>query len=292
MSGKCAIREFFMLDDTIAAISTPVGEGGIGIVRLSGKCALKIAKKIFMPKGRKKTSDFKTYTVHYGHIVDGRNNIVDEVLLTVMRAPKSYTKEDVAEINCHGGIRPLKKTLDLALINGARLAEPGEFTKRAFLNGRIDIMQAEAVLDIIRAKTDLGLKAAINNLEGVFSEKVHCIRSEILDILARIEASIDFSEEADVEKIGRKKVLYRLCRVERDTEKLISKAHEGKILRQGVKAVICGSPNVGKSSLMNAILKESRAIVTHVPGTTRDIIEETANIRGIPVVLVDTAGIR
>ncbi|MBU4149008.1 MAG: tRNA uridine-5-carboxymethylaminomethyl(34) synthesis GTPase MnmE [Candidatus Omnitrophica bacterium] len=280
------------LDDTIVAISTPIGEGGIGIVRLSGKDSLKIADKIFASKDNKKPSKFRTYTVHYGHIVEKVHKIVDEVILTVMRAPRSYTKEDVVEINCHSGIVPLKKILDLVLISGARLAEPGEFTKRAFLNNRIDIMQAEAVIDIIRAKTDLSLRAAMNSLQGLFSKKVHDIRGEMLDTLARIEASIDFSEEADVEKKGTITILARLCRIEKDMEKLISKAREGKVLRQGIRLVICGSPNVGKSSLMNAILKESRAIVTHMPGTTRDTIEETANIQGIPVVLVDTAGIR
>lgn len=292
------------LDDTIAAISTPIGEGGIGIVRLSGRDSLKIADRIFVSKDNKKPSRFKTYTVHYGHIVErrprqkikdfvqARQGIVDEVILTVMRAPRSYTKEDIVEINCHSGIVPLKKILDLVLASGARLAEPGEFTKRAFLNGRIDIMQAEAVLDVIKAKTDLGLRAAMNNLNGVFSKKVHYIRSEMLDILARIEAFVDFSEEGDVEKIKIRDELIKLGQLEKDMEKLISRASEGKILRYGIKAVIYGGPNVGKSSLMNAILKESRAIVTHVPGTTRDTIEETANIRGIPVVLVDTAGVR
>ena len=277
------------LDDTIVAISTPIGEGGIGIVRLSGKDALKIADKIFLPKNGKKPSRFKTYTVHYGHIIDKRRRIIDEVILTLMRSPKSYTKEDVVEINCHSGIAPLKKIFDLALMNGARFAEPGEFTKRAFLNGRIDILQAESVLDIIRSKTELSLRAAVNNLEGLFSKKINGIRDKLIDTLAHIEANIDFSEEEDVKE--RKDSLKRLKEVKKEIEKLISTANEGKILRQGIKTVICGSPNVGKSSIMNALLKESRSIVTHLPGTTRDTIEEIVNIKGIPLILVDTAGI-
>ena len=285
------------LDDTIVAISTPIGEGGIGIVRLSGKEAFKIVDRIFLPRNGKKPSSFKTYTVHYGHIVDRTKNsetrglrVVDEVILTVMRSPRSYTKEDVVEINCHSGIAPLRKILDLVLRNGARLAQPGEFTKRAFLNGRIDILQAESVLDIIRAKTDLSLSSAVNNLEGLFSKKIKDIRDELVAILAHIEASIDFSDQ-DVDLAGRKDIFNRLKRVKSFIERLISTAHDGKILRQGIKTVICGSPNVGKSSLMNALLQESRAIVTHLPGTTRDTIEEIVNIKGIPLVLVDTAGI-
>ncbi len=278
------------MDDTIAAISTPVGEGGIGIVRISGKEALKIADTVFLSKNRKRPSRFKTYTVHYGHILDKRKRIVDEVILTVMRAPRSYTKEDIVEINCHSGIAPLKKILDLVLQNGARLAEPGEFTKRAFLNGRIDILQAESVLDIIKAKTDLSLRAAMNNLEGLFSKKINDIRHELIGVLAHIEACIDFSEEGDI-GVKRRNILNGVKQVKKDMERLISRADEGKILRQGIKTVICGSPNVGKSSLMNALVKESRAIVTHIPGTTRDTIEEVVNINGIPVVLVDTAGI-
>ncbi|NQT75288.1 MAG: tRNA uridine-5-carboxymethylaminomethyl(34) synthesis GTPase MnmE, partial [Candidatus Omnitrophica bacterium] len=249
-------------------------------------------------------SGFKTYTDHYGHIIDRRQKtvvrrqktedrsqrIVDEVILTVMRAPRSYTKEDIVEINCHSGIAPLKKILDLALHNGARLAEPGEFTKRAFLNGRIDILQAESVLEVIRAKTDLSLRAAMNNLEGLFSKKINDIRHGLIGVLAHIEACIDFSEEGDM-RARRKDILNRVKHLRKDIERLISRADEGKILRQGIKTVICGSPNVGKSSLMNALVKESRAIVTHIPGTTRDTIEEVVNMNGIPVVLVDTAGI-
>jgi len=278
------------LDDTIVAVSTPIGEGGIGIVRLSGKDAINIVDKIFLPKNGKRLPNFKTYTVHYGHITD-KNQVVDEVILTLMRSPKSYTKEDIVEINCHSGIVPLKKILDLVLRNNARLAEPGEFTKRAYLNGRIDILQAESVLDIIKAKTDLSLRAAVGNLKGLFSKKVNDMRDELVNILAQIEATIDFSEEDDIDNVKRKDIFNSLKHIKKDIETLISKADEGKILRQGVKLVICGRSNVGKSSLMNALLKESRAIVTHLPGTTRDTIEEIVNIKGIPVVLTDTAGI-
>ena len=210
--------------------------------------------------------------------------------MTVMRAPKSYTREDVVEINCHSGIVPLKRILDLCLINGARLAEPGEFTKRAFLNGRMDILQAEAVLDIIRAKTELSMRSALNNLEGLFSKKIDKIREALVEIYAHMEASIDFSEE-DLKGLRTGNIFKGLNILRNEIERLISSSNQGRILRQGIKAVICGSPNVGKSSLMNAILKESRSIVTHIPGTTRDTIEEIVNIRGIPVTLVDTAGI-
>ena len=303
-----------MVDDTIAAISTPIGEGGIGIVRLSGKDSLKIADSIFASKSGGKPSSFRTYTVHYGYIreeggmgrsVSGRIHagrrglrtecpnpqIIDEVILSIMKAPRSYTKEDVVEINCHSGIVPLRKILNLVLKKGARLAGPGEFTKRAFLNGRIDILQAESVLDIIRSKTGLGLKVALNSLEGLFSNKIEEMRLNLLDVLARLEASIDFSEEDDVDRVNKKEIFRILKKINRDIERFISTARESRILRQGVNTVICGSPNVGKSSLMNVILKESRVIVTHLPGTTRDSIEEVVNIKGVPIVLVDTAGI-
>lgn len=289
------------LTDTIAAIATPVGESGIGIVRISGKGALSIADKIFVSKDGKKPSDFKTYTVHYGWIINlysstpvlqcsSKNEIIDEVILTVMRAPKSYTKEDIVEINCHGGIQAVKKTLELVLRCGARLAEPGEFTKRAFLNGRIDLAQAESVLDIVRAKTEGALKVAMNQLEGGLSSKVNEIRDKIIDIASHIEASIDFPEE-DLEIIKEEGLLNKVEHISFELKGLIDSSNKGIVLREGVLAVICGKPNVGKSSLMNLLLKRDRVIVTPIPGTTRDAVEETINLNGVPIRLVDTAGI-
>jgi len=283
------------LDDTIVAISTPAGEGGIGIVRLSGERALTIADEIFRSKDGRKVSLFETYTTHYGHIIDRKQKrtkyeVIDEVLLTVMRAPKSYTKEDVVEINCHGGMQPVKKVMDIAVRLGARVAEPGEFTKRAFLNGRIDLTQAEAVLDVIRAKTEGSLKVAVSQLEGELSESVNSIRDGIMEMAAEVEAAIDFPEEGlelsrRPELIdGAKDILNRLG-------SLMSSYDSGMIFREGVLAIICGKPNAGKSSLMNLLLKRDRVIVSHIPGTTRDAVEEMINLDGIPVRLVDTAGI-
>ncbi|MFA6356666.1 MAG: tRNA uridine-5-carboxymethylaminomethyl(34) synthesis GTPase MnmE [Candidatus Omnitrophota bacterium] len=275
--------------DTIAAIATPSGEGAIGIVRLSGKGSLVIADKVFRPNGAGSPSGFRSFTVHYGHIIDG-DSVVDEALLTVMRAPKSYTKEDMAEINCHGGIVPLRKTLELVFAGGARLAEPGEFTKRAFLNGRIDLTQAEAVLDVIRSKTDESLAIALGQLDGRLSSILKGIREELASVSAGVEASIDFPEE-DTEIISEADTRGRLEAVKARLEGLLETADKGIIMREGISCVICGKPNVGKSSLLNALLRKERAIVTHVPGTTRDTIEEYANIGGIPFRLVDTAGI-
>lgn len=296
-------NEGIILEDTIAAISTPAGESGIGIVRLSGKEALKIVDKIFISRGRKKPSEFDTYTVHYGQIIDPYNKsktkkrtfskeqqIIDEVLLIVMSLPKSYTKEDVVEISCHGGIVPIRRILDLVLKLGARLAEPGEFTKRAFINGRIDLAQAEAVLDIIRAKTDASLKIAVNHLEGDLSKKIREIRNELITILSDVEAAIDFVQE-DIEIISLNSLSKRLKKNISNLKKLLDTAEQGIILTEGITTVICGKANVGKSSLMNTLLRVEKVIVTPLAGTTRDAIEELINIEGIPLRIVDTAGI-
>jgi tRNA modification GTPase len=279
-----------VLEDTIAAISTPLGEGGIGVVRISGKESIKIAEKMF--KGEKPVSQLASHRVNYGEIVDSETDeAVDEVLLTLFLAPKSYTAEDLVEISCHGGQLVLTRVLEQALKCGARLAEPGEFTLRAFINGRIDLSQAEAVAEVIRAKTDLGLKLALKHLKGNLSERINSYRDRLIDMLARLEVEIDFSEE-EVEPLDRNEVIRELESIEKDLDALLLTYDEGKILREGLNVVIVGKPNVGKSSLLNALLKEDRAIVTPIPGTTRDVISEYANFKGIPVRLVDTAGYR
>jgi tRNA modification GTPase len=280
------------VDDTIAAISTPLGEGGIGIVRLSGKDSLQTAEKIFSSPKNKSLNDSKSHRVVYGYIKDpSTGKEIDEVLVTIMRSPCSYTKEDVVEINCHGGMIPLRKTLELVLKEGARLAEPGEFTKRAFINGRIDLSQAEAVLDLIRSKTDESRRIAIEQLQGGLSEKITALRDRLTEVCAHVEAYIDFPED-EIETASTKAVLESMKDIGRELHALLKTYDEARFFREGLSTAIVGSPNVGKSSLLNALLKKDRAIVTEYPGTTRDIIEEYLNINGLPLRIMDTAGIR
>ena len=272
---------------TIVAISTSPGIGGIGIIRMSGEAVFEILDKFFIPKTK---STIKGYTMKYGNIEDN-NNIVDEVLVSYFTAPKSYTTENMCEINSHGGIVVMNKILDICLKNGAVLAEPGEFTKRAFLNGRIDLSQAEAVIDIINSKTEKESKVAIQQLEGNLSEKIKQIRQEIISLLADIEVTIDYPEY-DVEEVSKSKISVVLEKVDKLLDELEKSFYNGKILREGVKVAIIGKPNAGKSSLLNLLLNEERAIVTDIEGTTRDSIEEFINIEGVPLKIIDTAGIR
>lgn len=280
-----------MFDDTIAAIATAPGEAGIGIVRLSGSTAIEILDRIFKAKKGVTAFNIASRMATYGHIIDEAENVVDEVLAIIMRKPHSYTTEDVVEIHCHGGIIPVRRIMELVLKNGAVMAEPGEFTKRAFLNGRIDLTQAEAVIDVITSKTETGLNAALNQLEGELSQELHRIMDELIAILAHIEASIDFPEH-DIEEVTMDNINKAAESVSTAIKRLIESFEEGKIIRDGLSTAIVGRPNVGKSSLLNVLVRENRAIVTDVPGTTRDIIEEYLNIGGILVKLIDTAGIR
>lgn len=282
------IKEF----DTIAAISTPPGEGAISIVRLSGSEALKIADSVFN-QGKSHLYSVASHTIHYGHIFDPkRMQILDEVMLSVMREPKTFTREDVVEINTHGGTVVVNQVLQLLLREGARLAEPGEFTKRAFLNGRIDLSQAEAVMDVIRAKTDQAMQVAVSQLDGDLSKLIRHLRQEILETLAQVEVNIDYPEYDDVETLTTRLLLEKTAMVGQQLDSLLRSAKQGKILREGLKTAIIGRPNVGKSSLLNHLLQEDKAIVTEIAGTTRDVIEEYVNINGVPLKLIDTAGIR
>ncbi|MGA3231773.1 tRNA uridine-5-carboxymethylaminomethyl(34) synthesis GTPase MnmE [Lactiplantibacillus pentosus] len=276
--------------DTIAAISTPPGEGGISIIRISGDQTFNVVTQIF--KG-KDLSQVKSHTINYGHIVDpDTHQEVDEVMASVMRAPKTYTREDVVEINCHGGLVATNEILQLILSHGARMAEPGEFTKRAFLNGRLDLSQAEAVMDLIRAKTDKSMKVALNQLDGDLSKLIRHLRQDILDVLAQVEVNIDYPEYDAVETMTTKMLKEKATEVAQSIDQLLAAAKQGKVLREGLATAIIGRPNVGKSSLLNHLLHEDKAIVTDVAGTTRDVIEEYVNVRGVPLKLVDTAGIR
>ncbi len=281
-----------MLEDTIAAIATPLGEGGLAVIRISGPLALAVADRIFVSLGKSavKPSAAATHTVHYGKIMrQGRS--IDEVLVTVMRGPRTMTREDVVEITCHGGLVVAKLVLDAVLENGGRLADPGEFTRRSFLNGRIDLAQAEAVADLIHARTELALAAANEQLAGKLSQRINLLRDEMIKTLAHVEAHIDFPDE-DIAPDTKGQLIARLEQGVRFMDELLRTSNEGQILRRGIRAAIVGRPNAGKSSLLNQLLGHDRAIVSPIPGTTRDTIEETANIRGLPVIFVDTAGLR
>ncbi|WP_207876606.1 tRNA uridine-5-carboxymethylaminomethyl(34) synthesis GTPase MnmE, partial [Clostridium sp. HV4-5-A1G] len=278
--------------NTIAAIATALGESGISIVRVSGKNSLEIVNKIFRGKNNRTLLDIRSYSMRYGFIVEEKTGeLLDEVLVSFMKAPKSYTAENTVEINCHGGILAAKKVLEEVIKSGARMAEPGEFTKRAFLNGRIDLSQAEAIIDIINSKTEISMKTAVQQSKGKISKEVNLLREDLLEIIASIEATVDYPE-ADLEEITSDEVSLKLKKILNRMDYMLSNAEEGKIIREGLSIVIVGKPNVGKSSLLNSLIMENRAIVTDVPGTTRDVIEEYMNIDGIPVKIIDTAGIR
>ena len=278
-------------EDTIAAIATAPGAGGIGIIRISGQKAMAIADTVFASPTGKKIASLPTYTAAFGRIVDKKGELIDEAIALLMRGPKSYTCEDVVELQCHGGPQALRSVLRAVYEAGARPAEPGEFTKRAFLNGRLDLSRAQAVMDVINAKTDLALRQATGHLTGSFSGEIHGWRQEILSLIAHLEALIDFPEEG-VEEAETAKIRQQIDALQKKIQPLITTASTGRILREGLMTAIIGKPNVGKSSLLNALLREERAIVTDIPGTTRDAIEEYADLDGVPLRIIDTAGIR
>ena len=276
------------MDDTIAAISTAQGVGAISIIRVSGADAIKIVSKIF---SNKKFLDAPSHTIHYGYIMDGDERI-DEVLVTIMRAPKTFTKEDIVEINAHGGIMTTDKILELLLVNGCRLAEPGEFTKRAFLNGRIDLTEAEGVMDLINSKTDISRKIALNQVGGKVSSMISKLRDELAGIIANIEVNIDYPEYEDIEEMTIEKINSNLSELESKIDKILKESKNGEILTNGIKTAIVGKPNVGKSSLLNRLIGEDKAIVTDIQGTTRDSVEATLRMDNLILNLIDTAGIR
>lgn len=275
------------MEDTIAAISTALGVGAISIIRISGSKSIEIINKIF----DKDLTNPTSHTIHYGHIIDN-DEIIDEVLVSIMLSPKTFTKEDIIEINCHGGINTTNKVLELVLSNGARLAQPGEFTKRAFLNGRIDLTQADGIMNLIEAKTDIARKMSINQLNGQVSNVIKTLRNKLIDIISNIEVNIDYPEYEDIEVLTSEKILPQVLSIKTELEKIIKKSEDGKLINEGINIGIIGRPNVGKSSLLNALLEEDKAIVTDIEGTTRDIVEGRIIINGIVCNIIDTAGIR